>query len=134
MREILFRGKRLDNDEWVEGHYFSNANGTFIFTFPYHANFAGRDVVCKVDPTTVGQYTGLRDKTEKRIFEGDIVDAGSYQGFKVIAFSEERCGYLPFARGDGCGCCEDETVRYKKDSVIVVGNIHDNTELLKEKE
>lgn len=135
--EILFRGKRLDNGEWVEGDLCTHKDGSAeIFAYK-DVTFSGRlldGVWHTVDPTTIGQYIGLRDKAENRIFEGDIVDVGSYQDFKVIAFDEERCGYLPFARGDGCGCCEDETVWYKKASVIIVGNIHDNPEMLKEKE
>lgn len=121
MREILFRGKRLDNGEWVEGGYFFHygecrivAEGTvndYIIHYP-------------VDSATVGQFTGLLDKNGKRIFEWDVVRYGN------------RTGYVIF--GTGCFCVQDSTtqnhpaidlVMFQWD-VTVVGNIHDNPELM----
>ena len=85
----------------------------------------------EVDPETVGQFTGLVDLYDKKIFEGDII-AESYGGKECrrrkVEFSLDRCGWYPFACGDGCGCCEDEVVDL--DFAIVLGNIHDNPELL----
>ena len=87
MREILFRGKRVDNGEWVEGFFVSQANDTYIFE-PLQVNH-GIDIggyldCCRMQeviPETVGQYTGLTDKNGKKIFENGyfVIDEQTYK-------------------------------------------------------
>ena len=123
MREILFRGKRTENGEWKYGlpHYNLDNEIEFI-TVPgkiYPNCF-------KVDPDTVGQYTGLTDKNGVRIFEGDIVSLVKHDGliYKVVYVP---CRYeLVNSKGVNCFVLDI----YKSENIEVIGNIHDNPELL----
>lgn len=133
MREILFQGKRPGNEEWVQGYHVCIGG-------KYHYICTGKLDICNVlpvfehhliDPGTLVQYTGLTDKNGVMIFEGDVVLVDEYKRY-VVKFSLERMGYEPFATGDGCGCCEVDTVHHEYQSIEVIGNIHDNPELLKE--
>ena len=122
MREILFRGKRADNGEWVYGYFYEDI-GSFI---KERASSVSTNTHL-VDPSTVGQYTGLTDKNGRRIFEGDVVEYREY-------------GNLAVAWDDGAFQLEREYTfydmldHYTTVFSVVIGNIHDNPELLEEKE
>ena len=151
MREILFRGKRIDNGEWVmagnlihfnpEGgelhYYIPKIKAKCVCTHDGSGNILAIEegTFYKVVPETVGQFTGLTDKNGKRIFEGDIIkipddynefghNAGesyevyfAYGGFRLKPKYSKARGYW----------LEDDN------TVEVIGNIHDNPELIGER-
>ena len=120
MREILFRGKDIAGN-W---HY----GVPLVFTEDYVCMTAPHTYNKKVESSTVGQYTGLTDKNGKKIFEGDIVK-GHWNTVFVVCFDE--C-YLQFSAKTVDGCTRDIDYYGNSDSFEVIGNIHDNLELLKE--
>lgn len=122
MREILFRGKRVDKGEWTEGYLFKQWNRTFLLW-----GMTG-DIpnMTEVISETVGQYTGLTDKNGEKIFEGDII-RGYWNAVFVVYYDEEYCQFRGKVHEglhralDYCGFMN---------KIEVIGNIYDNPELL----
>ena len=132
MREIVFRGKRIANGEWIEGYITEHTMITHDMQ-----SYIGWVIECKktelyeynwyeVDPVTVGQYTGLKDKNGKRIFEGDIVTRILFD--KLYQY---EVAYQPgYASFDGIRKGGFISFGNDGDCFEVIGNIHDNPELL----
>ncbi len=125
MREILFRGKRVDNDAWVEG-LLTIMWGQYHIIQPNDENTA-YPIILK----TIGQYTGMTDKNGTKIFEGDIIDFSGRsdgEGYGVVQYDvdETEFGIVYDSIYEGLGR------RYYSRGIEVIGNIFDNPELSEE--
>lgn len=134
MREILFRGKRLDNGEWVNGFVLFNQDKTEAVI----AKLTDTESVCEnVDPATVGQFTGVCDKNGKEIYEGDVLDVLyniSIERENVcVVFGDIEVETTPgfyFSDNGTTECDHTWDFREFLPDREVIGNIHDNPELL----
>ena len=139
MREHLFRGKSVDNNEWVYGDLLRSRGKFYIHPascpFEYLGELSRFIKIYEVDPETVGQYTGLTDKNGKKIFEGDIVrnrynEIGTIRDMhhvycpSILLYGGYYCGYKDDGYIDWAPFCRPE----------VIGNKWDNPELLEVEE
>lgn len=127
MREILFRAKRIDNGEWVEGNY---VKAELIHEDGYEhyiIETMRRGKTYEIDPETLCQYTGLKDKNGNRIWENDIV-SGYFNHKKITGFIKYGSNAVYYIEREGSyGIHLDNS----EDWLEVIGNIFDNPELLK---
>lgn len=151
MREIIFRGKRTDNGEWVYGWPFADTadcslkkvgkcgcphDGSEYFIVEWVDDFheyEEREVI----PNTVGQYTWLKDKNGERIFEGDVCRFREWSNGEMCWVGKVHWEHQQFMISGGPNK-ECETMfelcmsRFIPENIEVIGNIHDNPELIKE--
>ena len=125
MREILFRGKRTDTGEWGYGSV-DCVNETLVFIRTPNGTHTNVNMVA---PSTLGQYTGLKDKTGRRIFEGDIVElrcsCDPEDRICAVTWDDETARFVlinPLLVGG--------FIRYDSKGMVVIGNVHDNPDLL----
>lgn len=133
MRKILFRGRQLYSGEWVEGDLVHSVYKIWDTCVGKYGTDFGMH---QVTPATVGQYTGLKDKNGKRIFEGDIVrhlngnPDFSLEEIGHVYWDKEYCGWRRTSNGAFHRGVID-TYRMAADCCYeVIGNIHDNPELM----
>lgn len=150
-REILFRGKRVDNGQWVEGSLIGEdvIVGNIV---DFEEDYFTTEFWYRVDPETVGQFTGLTDKNGNKIFEGDVLKfvGGTCDFFVKSAYGHRHekgtiftvkwfpSGYTLYeskTKNPSCPNCWSNIGNYdfwnNSRSFEVIGNIHDNKELLK---
>lgn len=152
MREILFKAKRRDNGEWVEGSLINTKKGVAYIIRSKSKAFIpkGKNIICsaecyEIDPDTICQFTGLTDKNGKRIWENDILRYSyDYDGSPFLKDGEEikyRVGAVFWSEWRGswavCGrgnkkCTNNDVFKYNRNPnrAEVIGNIFDNEDLL----
>ncbi len=142
MRDIIFRGKRIDNGEWVYGDLVRDSiGGTYVFP----NDTKGLYTEYKVNPETIGQYTGLKDKNGTKIFEGDVIEYARYNlktGYKNYKDVKEVCRifwndnkhafYLrtKLECGAASGLLLFDDDRCDGFDIKIIGNEYDNPELI----
>lgn len=124
MREILFRGKRTDNGEWVQGYpcRYGWIGKEKDYIIP---DYASALYTAKIDPETVGQYTGLTDKNGNKIFEGDIVWNSYNEDYGKVEWDNDTARFII--------TCSTFTVNFNSvwsEELEIVGNVYDNPEHL----
>ena len=122
-RENLYRGKRVDTGEWVEGSLIGNdvIVGKIV---EFEEDYFCTEFWYKVDPETVGQFTGMTDKKGKKLFEGDVYSMGEKNILYVVIFDKSQ--FI----GKQVGNRSLAGLEYWKSDIEIIGNIHDNPELL----
>ena len=132
MREILFRGKSKDTGKWVYGNLIQQAKMFYIGVLDLRTKERkmesyGEPLDIFVDPKTVGQYTGITDINEKKIFEKDIVKVELADGeyFTTGYIREDEASFVVFGKDKG-------KAMSVSDEYEVIGNLCDNPELSKE--
>ena len=126
-REILFRGRIVDDSRWIEGSFTIDCKGECEILHQLKTPHGGFQFL-KVIPETVGQFTGMTDKNGTKIFEGDIVKE-QYKSHEIIYNVYWDEDYFAFrVKSKDYSYYLDELVPSNSE---VIGNIHDNKELLK---
>lgn len=144
-REIKFRGKRVENGNWVYGDLVHNAFDGTSMTIPIGIQ-PDNSYPIAVHPETVGQYTGLKDKDGKEIYEGDVLKVNKahdhYINRNYVVFYDDAAFQIETPEITGrCAIVKFIYDAFHKDEIeefsdyttlfTLIGNIHDNPELIK---
>ena len=118
VENIKFKAKRLDNNTWVEGYFYSECGNAYIIENRQKESKLNRNLTYQVDPSTVCQFTGLKDTNDVPIFEGDII---AFDGEGEVVF-KDGAFYAKFGKYTECLLCN---LVKSGLSVTIVGNKFD---------
>lgn len=129
MREILFRGKNLQDNEWIYGSLVQTPNSTRI-------SCSGEAFPSKVNPETVGQYTSLVDCNGVKIFEGDIIQSYHHRQPMGVAaiYWQDSAFWCDLLSGSTFDCCDTLSEWSCECCLEVIGNIFDNKDIVDSRE
>ena len=90
---IKFKAKRLDNGEWVYGYFYEENGNTYIIENRQKESKLNRNITYQVDPSTVCQFTGLKDCEGNEIWEGDIISSPHFERVATVKWDDSLCGF-----------------------------------------
>lgn len=93
LQNIKFKAKRLDNGEWCEGYFYEENGNTYIIENRQKESMLNRNVTYEVDPSSVCQYTGLKDCKGNEVWEGDIIKSPYLGNLATVEWDNSLCGF-----------------------------------------
>lgn len=115
IEDIKFKAKRLDNEEWCEGYFYEENGNTYIIENRQKESMLNRNVTYEVNPSTVCQFTGLKDCKGKELFENDLIHFVGHKPIGKVIWSEENYAFMVAAS-------ENEPLYWLSD-VLEIGKI-----------
>lgn len=140
-RMIKFRGKFSKDHPWVYGDYYKYYDGSFMHVITYIDTELMQNTLCPIDEDSLGQFTGLKDKNGKEIYEGDIVTKKFWHNNPPSKRPKQKfiVANLPIVFDGGCFSTDERNIRNTEygttfnnwwDDVEIIGNIYENPELI----
>ena len=123
IENIKFKAKRLDNGKWFEGYFYSECGNAYIIEDRQGESMLNRNDAHQVDPSTVCQFTGLKDCEGKEIFEHDLIHFVGYEPTAEVIWSEDDYAFM--TTGDTNLFLLSDVIDVGNGKIEVIGNKFD---------